>query len=64
MMDIPWLFQSIICPSGDGQTIVQALERSANNKRYGVAIISHNLDYTIIDGFDYVAIQNKRYFGL
>ena len=64
MMDIPWLFQSIICPLGDGQTIVQALERSANNKRYGVALISHNLDSTIINGFDYVAILNRRSFGL
>ena len=64
MMDIPWLFQSIIRPSDDGQTVVQALEHIANNKRYGLALISHNLDYTIINGFDYMAIQNRLSFGL
>ena len=63
MMDRLWLFQSIIWPSDGEQTIVRALERSANNKRYRVALISHNLDYTIINGFDYVSIQNRLYFG-
>ena len=64
MTDIPWLFQSIIWPSDDGQTVVRALERNENNKQYRVAIISHKLDYTIINGFDYIAIRTRRSFEL
>ena len=56
MMDRPWLFQFIIWPSDDEQNVVLSLERRENNKRYGVVLISHNLDYAIINGFDYVAI--------
>ena len=64
MMDRPWWFWFIIWPSDDGQNVVRSLDRSENNKRYGVALISHNLYYTNINGFDYMAIQTRQSFRL
>ena len=52
-------FQSIIWLSDDGQTAVKELERSANNNRYRVSLIYNNLDYIIINGFDYVEMRTR-----
>ena len=37
---------------------------AVKNKRYGVAQISHDFDYTIINSFDYLEIQTRRFSRL